>query len=122
VSRGADRLLESTPMIDREQVLHVARLARLELTDEEVGRMSEELSAVLGHIEKIGELDLDGVPPTTHVVEVSSALRPDIVEPSLPREVALASAPAVAGGGFLVPSPQADAVDSVTSSEGQSLR
>lgn len=98
-------------MIDREQVLHVARLARLELTDEEVGRMSQELSDVLGHIEKIGELDLDGVPPTTHVVEVSNALRPDVVAPSLPRDVALGSAPAVADEGFLVPSPQADAVD-----------
>jgi len=94
-------------MIDREQVLHVARLARLDLTEEEVARMSAELSDVLGHIEKIGELDLAGVPPTTHVVEVSNALRPDEPEPSLPREVALASAPAVADGGFLVPSPQA---------------
>ncbi len=109
-------------MIDREQVLHVARLARLELSDAEVERMSAELSNVLEHIEKIGELDLAGVPPTTHVVEVSNALRPDAVEPSLPREVALASAPAVADGGFLVPSPQADAVAMVTSSEGQSLR
>ncbi|MDP2712895.1 MAG: Asp-tRNA(Asn)/Glu-tRNA(Gln) amidotransferase subunit GatC [Solirubrobacteraceae bacterium] len=96
-------------MIDREQVLHVARLARLELTDDEVGRMSEELSAVLGHIEKIGELDLDGVLPTTHVVEVSNALRSDVVEPSLAPAVALANAPAVADGGFLVPSPQAGA-------------
>jgi aspartyl-tRNA(Asn)/glutamyl-tRNA(Gln) amidotransferase subunit C len=96
-------------MIDREQVLHVARLARLQLTEDEVARMSEELSAVADYIEKINELDLDGVPPTTHVVEVSNALRPDVVEPSLPREVALANAPAVAGGGFLVPSPQADA-------------
>jgi aspartyl-tRNA(Asn)/glutamyl-tRNA(Gln) amidotransferase subunit C len=94
-------------MIDREQVLHVARLARLELTEDEVGRMSGELSAVLDHIEKIGELDLDGVPPTTHVVEVENALRPDEPEPSLPREVALEQAPAVADGGFLVPSPQA---------------
>jgi aspartyl-tRNA(Asn)/glutamyl-tRNA(Gln) amidotransferase subunit C len=92
-------------MIDREQVLHVARLARLELTEEEVARMSEELSKVLDSIEKIGELDLDGVPPTTHVV--TNALRADVVEPSLPREVALANAPAVADGGFLVPSPQA---------------
>lgn len=94
-------------MIDREQVLHVARLARLELTEDEVGHMSEELSSILGHIERIGELDLMGVPPTTHVVEVPSALRPDEPEPSLPRDVALASAPAVADGGFLVPSPQA---------------
>ncbi|MBW3653711.1 MAG: Asp-tRNA(Asn)/Glu-tRNA(Gln) amidotransferase subunit GatC [Actinobacteria bacterium] len=105
-------------MIDREQVLHVARLARLELTEDEVARMSEELSDVLGHIEKIGELDLDDVAPTTHVVEVSNALRPDVVQVSLPRDVALAGAPAVADGGFLVPSPQAP----VTSSEGQSLR
>ncbi len=94
-------------MIDREQVLHVARLARLELTEDEVARMSEELSAVLGHIEKIGELDLVGVPATTHVVEVSNALRPDLVRPSLPREVALENAPSVADGGFRVPSPQA---------------
>jgi aspartyl-tRNA(Asn)/glutamyl-tRNA(Gln) amidotransferase subunit C len=94
-------------MIDREQVLHVARLARLELTDDEVARMSEELSAVLDHIQVIGELDLDGVRPTTHVVEVSNALRPDVVAPSLPHEVALANAPAVADGGFRVPSPQA---------------
>lgn len=94
-------------MIDREQVLHVARLARLELTEEEVARMSAELSDVLGHIETIGELDLADVPPTTHVVEVRKALRPDEPEASLPRDVALASAPAVAGGGFLVPSPQA---------------
>jgi len=98
-------------VIDREQVLHVARLARLELSEDEVGHMSEELSKILGHIEKIGELDLMGVPPTTHVVEVSNALRPDVVEPSLPREVALANAPAVAGGGFHVPIPQADAID-----------
>jgi aspartyl-tRNA(Asn)/glutamyl-tRNA(Gln) amidotransferase subunit C len=95
-------------MIDRDQVLHVARLARLELSEEEVERMSTELSDVLGHIEKIGELDLTGVPPTTHVVEVSNALRPDEPEPSLAREVALANAPAVADGGFLVPSPQAE--------------
>jgi aspartyl-tRNA(Asn)/glutamyl-tRNA(Gln) amidotransferase subunit C len=94
-------------MIDREQVLHVARLARLELTDEEVARMSDELSAVLGHIEKIGELDLDGVAATTHVVEVSNALRPDVVMPSLPREVAFANAPSIADDGFRVPSPQA---------------
>jgi aspartyl-tRNA(Asn)/glutamyl-tRNA(Gln) amidotransferase subunit C len=94
-------------MIDREQVLHVARLARLELTEDEVAQMSDELSAVLDHIQKIGELELDGVPATTHVVEVSNALRADDVAPSLPREVALASAPSVADGGFRVPSPQA---------------
>jgi aspartyl-tRNA(Asn)/glutamyl-tRNA(Gln) amidotransferase subunit C len=94
-------------MIDREQVLHVARLARLSLSEDEVQRMAGELSNVLGHIEKIAELDLDGVPPTTHVIEVPNALRPDEPRPSLPRDVVLAAAPAVADGGFLVPSPQA---------------
>jgi aspartyl-tRNA(Asn)/glutamyl-tRNA(Gln) amidotransferase subunit C len=94
-------------VIDREQVLHVARLARLRLSDEEVERMSEELSGILVHIEKIGELDLEGVAPTSHVVEVANALRPDEPRPSWPREEILAAAPAVADDGFEVPSPQA---------------
>ena len=94
-------------MIDREQVLHVARLARLELSEDEVTRMTGELSAILDHIEKISALDLDGVPPTTHVVEVPSALREDVPRPSLPRDVALSSAPAVDDDGFSVPSPTA---------------
>jgi len=94
-------------MIDREQVLHVARLARLSLTDDEVERMSSELSKVLEWIEKIEELDLEGVPPTSHVVEVTNALRPDEPRPCLDREVVLAAAPARTEEGFLVPSPQA---------------
>ena len=94
-------------MIDREQVLHVARLARLELTDDEVERMSGELTGILGHIEKIGELDLEGVPPTSHVVEVTNAVRADEPRPSWPREALLAAAPAVRDEGFEVPSPQA---------------
>ncbi len=94
-------------MIDREQVLHVARLARLRLSDEEVATMATELSGILEHIERIGELDLEDVAPTSHVVDVANALRPDEPRPSLPREVALAAAPAEQDGGFLVPSPQA---------------
>ena len=94
-------------MIDREQVLHVARLARLELNEDEVSRMTGELSAILDHIEKISTLDLDGVPPTTHVVDVPNALRADEPRPCLPREVALANAPAVDDDGFSVPSPTA---------------
>jgi aspartyl-tRNA(Asn)/glutamyl-tRNA(Gln) amidotransferase subunit C len=94
-------------MIDREQVLHVAKLARLELSEDEVARMATELSGVLGHIEKIGELSLDDVAPTSHVVAIDNALRPDVVGPCLPREVALDQAPAVQDDGFLVPSPQA---------------
>jgi aspartyl-tRNA(Asn)/glutamyl-tRNA(Gln) amidotransferase subunit C len=94
-------------MIDRDTVLHVARLARLELTDGEVERMVGELGGVLEHIETIAQLDLDGVPPTTHVVEVANALRDDEPRASLSRQQALAGAPAVADEGFAVPSPQA---------------
>ena len=95
------------PGLTREDVLHVARLARLELSEDEVIRMTGELAKVLDHIARIGELDLDGVPPTSHVVELGNALRPDVPRPSLDPDVALASAPAVADGGFAVPSPQA---------------
>ena len=94
-------------MLDREQVLHVARLARLELTDEEVERMASELSHVLDHIEKIRELDLEDVPPTSHVLDVTGALRPDEPQPSLPRDVILAAAPEPLEEGFGVPSPGA---------------
>jgi aspartyl-tRNA(Asn)/glutamyl-tRNA(Gln) amidotransferase subunit C len=96
-------------MLDRDQVLHVARLARLALTDEELDRMAAELSKVLDHIEKIGELDLAGVPPTSHVIDVVNALRPDEPTACLPAEVALASAPERVGDGFGVPSPGASA-------------
>ena len=97
-------------MLDRAQVLHVARLARLELSDEDVERLGAELSKVLDHIEKIRELDLHGVPPTSHVVDVVNVLRRDVAEPSLPREVVLEAAPEpVPEGGFGVPSPGAGA-------------
>ncbi len=94
-------------MIDRAEVLHVARLARLRLTEEETDRMAGELSAILDHVAKISELDLDGIEPTSHAVQVEHGLRPDEPGPCLPREVALEQAPAVQDGGFLVPSPQA---------------
>ena len=94
-------------MLSRDQVLHVARLARLELTEEEVERFGSELSKVLDHIEKIGELDLTDVEPTSHVVEIENVLRADEPRPSIPREKALESAPDAALGGFRVPSPGA---------------
>lgn len=95
-------------MIDRAQVLHVARLARLRLSDEEVERMAGELSGILDHVDRIGNLDLEGVEPTSHVVELENVLRPDEPHQSLPRETALASAPDPLDGTFRVPSPQAD--------------
>ncbi len=69
--------------------------------------MARELSAIVEHVARIGELDLDDVAPTSHVLDVTGALRPDEPRACLPREVALAQAPAVSDEGFLVPSPQA---------------
>ena len=95
-------------MLNRDQVLHVARLARLELTDEEIERFGGELSNVLDYIETIEQLcDLADIPPTSHVVEVENVLRADEPRPSLPVDQALESAPDPALGGFRVPSPGA---------------
>ena len=85
----------------------MARLARLELSDDEVERMAGELSDILEHVERISALDLDGVEPTTHVVELENVLRADEPRPSLPRETALEPAPDPEDGAFRVPSPQA---------------
>jgi aspartyl-tRNA(Asn)/glutamyl-tRNA(Gln) amidotransferase subunit C len=95
-------------MIEREQVLHVAKLARLGLSDEEVEMMAGELSGILEHVDRIAALDLDDVEPTTHVVELENVLRPDVPHESLSPEVALASAPDPENGAFRVPSPQAE--------------
>lgn len=92
-------------MLDRAQVLHVARLARLELTDDEVERMAGELSNVLEHVDRIRELDLADVPPTSHAVDVAGVMRADEPRPSLPRDAILAAAPEPVEGGFGVPSP-----------------
>ena len=94
-------------MIDREQVLHVAKLARLRLSDDEVERMTGELSQILEHVEQMEALDLDGVEPTSHVVALENVLRDDVPRDSLPRERALESAPEAAADGFRVPSPGA---------------
>jgi aspartyl-tRNA(Asn)/glutamyl-tRNA(Gln) amidotransferase subunit C len=94
-------------MIDREQVLHVARLARLALTDEEIARMSGELPVILEHVERMNELDLDDVEPTSHVVALENVLRADEPRPSWERDRVLAEAPDPADGAFRVPSPQA---------------
>jgi aspartyl-tRNA(Asn)/glutamyl-tRNA(Gln) amidotransferase subunit C len=94
-------------VIDRDQVLHVARLARLHLDEGEVEQMTSELSQILDHIEMIGRLDLEDVVPTDHVVELVNVLRPDEPRPSWPRERMLESAPDPADHAFRVPSPQA---------------
>jgi aspartyl-tRNA(Asn)/glutamyl-tRNA(Gln) amidotransferase subunit C len=96
-------------VIDREQVLHVARLARLALSDEEVETMARELSGILEHVDRISELDLDDVAPMDHVVELENVLRSDEPRPSWPRERMLEEAPDPDEGAFRVPSPQAEA-------------
>jgi aspartyl-tRNA(Asn)/glutamyl-tRNA(Gln) amidotransferase subunit C len=96
-------------MLDRHEVDHVARLARLELSDAEADKMASELSKILDHIEAIRSLDLDGTEPTSHVVELVNALRADVPQPSLSPEVALAQAPEPTPAGFGVPSPGAAA-------------
>jgi aspartyl-tRNA(Asn)/glutamyl-tRNA(Gln) amidotransferase subunit C len=93
--------------ITREDVLHVAKLASLELTEDEIARLEVQLNDILAAVGKVSELDLSDVPPTSHPLAVVNVLRPDEPQPSLPRDVALANAPDVADGGFRVPSPQA---------------
>jgi aspartyl-tRNA(Asn)/glutamyl-tRNA(Gln) amidotransferase subunit C len=95
-------------VIEREQVLHVARLARLRLSDAEVERMAGELSGILDHVDRIGELELDDVEPTSHVVELENVLRRDEPRPSWSTEAVLEQAPDPANGAFRVPSPQAE--------------
>ena len=89
--------------LDRRAVDHVARLARLDLTDDERERMQKELTVILGHADNIQALDLDGVPPTSHPLPLSNVLRPDEARPSLPVDEALANAPATEDGRFRVP-------------------
>lgn len=89
-------------------MLHVAKLARLRLSEEEVERMVGELSGILDHVDRIGNLDLEGVEPTSHVVALENVLRADVPHQSLPRDVALAQAPEPQDGAFRAPSPQAE--------------
>ena len=86
----------------------MAKLARLGLSEEEVATMAGELSGILEHVDRIAELDLDDVEPTTHVVGLENVLRADVPHQSLPPEVALAQAPDPVDDAFRVPSPQAE--------------
>ena len=89
--------------IDRQTVDHVARLARLDLSEEERTRMQTELSNILEHVETIQNMELDDVEPTSHAIPLTNVMRPDEVRPSLPREDALANAPESEEGRFAVP-------------------
>lgn len=95
-------------MIDRDQVVHVARLARLELGEDEVEALSSELSSILDHVDRLLAVDTDGVEPTTHVVPLENVLRDDVPGKELTPEQALAPAPSTEDGAFLVPSPKTE--------------
>ena len=92
--------------ISRDQVVHVARLARLALTDEELERFGGQLSAILEAVGKVAELDLSGVEPTSHPLDLVNVLGDDEPRPSLPQADALANAPEPDGGFFAVPARQ----------------
>ena len=89
--------------ISRDEVLHVARLARLALTDEEVERLGAQLNAILEAVGKVGELDLEGVEPTAHPLDLVNVWAEDDPRPSLPIDDALANAPDREAGFFKVP-------------------
>ena len=89
--------------IGRDEVLHVAKLARLELSDDEIERFREQLSAILEAVGTVSELDLSGVEPTSHPLEVVNVWDEDEPRPCLPREEALANAPDPEDGYFGVP-------------------
>ena len=90
-------------MIERKDVEHVARLARLALTDAEIERMREQLNGILAYIEKLNALDTSGVEPTSHAVPLLNVMRDDEPGACLPRDEALANAPDRSGEFFRVP-------------------
>ena len=89
--------------ISRAEVLHVAKLARLALTDEAVEKFREQLSAILEAVGKVSELDLSGVPPTSHPLDLVNVLADDEPRPSWPRDAVLSNAPQPEDGAFRVP-------------------
>jgi aspartyl-tRNA(Asn)/glutamyl-tRNA(Gln) amidotransferase subunit C len=84
-------------------VAHVAKLARLDLTQEEMARLATQLATILEHAAKVGEVAAEDVPPTAYAIPRSNVLREDVPEPSLTHDAALANAPEEADGRFVVP-------------------
>ena len=89
--------------ISRDEVAHLARLARLALTDAELDSFAAQLDAILGYVGQIQSVDVSGVEPTDNPLESVNVMRPDVVEPSLPRDRVLAEAPEAIDGRFAVP-------------------
>ena len=89
--------------ITRQEVEHVAKLARLELSDQEKEKLTDQLSGILTYVETLNSLDTKGVEPTSHVLDIKNVMRDDTARPSLPQERALANAPEKAAGHYKVP-------------------
>lgn len=92
-----------TDRISRDDVAHVAHLARLELSDDELDTYTEQLGAILDHAQDVAALDTSGVAPTAHPLPLENVLRDDVVRPSLDRDEVLSQAPAAEGAFFRVP-------------------
>jgi aspartyl-tRNA(Asn)/glutamyl-tRNA(Gln) amidotransferase subunit C len=97
--RGSIRM----PAISREEVAHLARLARLAVTDDELDTLAGQLDVILGAVARVGEVAADDIPPTSHAVPLTNVLRADEVRPSIDREMVLLAAPAAEDGRFRVP-------------------
>jgi aspartyl-tRNA(Asn)/glutamyl-tRNA(Gln) amidotransferase subunit C len=89
--------------LSRDEVAHLAHLARLAVTDEELDLFAGQLDVILDAVARVGEAAAEDVPPTTHAVPMTNVMRPDVTTPSLPRDVVLAGAPAVEDDRFRVP-------------------
>lgn len=95
--------MSSDAALTRAQVEHVAGLARLALTDEEIDALTTELGAILEHAAQVSALDTEGVPPTAHPLPLVNVFRADVARPGLDRDEVLASAPEAEDGRFRVP-------------------
>lgn len=84
--------------LERETVLHIAKLARVALTDDEIGRFSSQLSEILAHFDVLARVDTEGVEPTAHTLALQNVLADDVAQPSMPQEAVLALAPSVEDG------------------------
>jgi aspartyl-tRNA(Asn)/glutamyl-tRNA(Gln) amidotransferase subunit C len=89
--------------LTRQEIAHLARLARLAVSDEELDLFAGQLAVVLDAVARVGEAPVEDVSPTTHAVPMTNVMRPDVARPSLPREVVLAGAPAAEDGRIRVP-------------------
>ena len=101
--------------LTREEVEHVAALARLGLSDAEITRLQDQLSSILAHIAAIDRLDTEAIPPTAQVIAMTNVMRPDVVSGSLPREAVLENAPRQSDGFFEVHAILGAAVEDVSS-------